>query len=94
MSVFVYSHLQLVLRVVKWVVDRRPDEWDLPLWTLEYAIEYVTPEKIRTFSKAQRLSRPAWSMQNEKLETRSPLNHSFIKTEKLLNLQCRFVSEF
>jgi len=76
------------------MVHRRPDEWDLPLWTLQYAMEDVTPERIRTFSKAQRLSLPVCSMQNQKLETRSPLIHSFIKTEKLLNLQCRFVSEF
>jgi hypothetical protein len=55
----------------------------------------MTPERIRTFSKAQRLSLPAWSMQNEKLETRSPLIHSFIEMKKkMLNLKCRFVSEF
>jgi hypothetical protein len=78
--------------MVKWVVDRRGDKGDLPLWNLRYAIKDVTPE-IRTLSKL-RLSLPAWNMQNEKLETRSPLIHSSIKTEKMPNLQCRFVSEF
>ena len=76
------------------MVDGRPYEWDLSLWTLQYAIEDVTPERIRTFLKAQRLSLPVWSMQNEKLQTRSPLINSLIKTEKLLNLQCRFFFEF
>jgi hypothetical protein len=64
------------------VVDRRREERDLPLWNLQYAIQDVTPERIRTLSKGQRLNLPALSMQNEKLETRSPLIHSFIKMEK------------
>jgi hypothetical protein len=68
--------------MVNWVVDRLRDEQDLPLWNVQFAIKDVTPERIRTLSKAQRLSLPPCSMQNEKLQTRSPLIHSFIKTEK------------
>jgi len=68
--------------MVKWVVDRRRDERHLELWNLQFAIKDVTPERIRTLPKAQKLPLPAWSMQNEKLETRSPLVRSFIKTEK------------
>jgi len=53
--------------MVNWVVDRLRDERDLPLRNVQYAIKDVTPERIRTFLKAQRLSLPAWSMQNGKL---------------------------
>ena len=64
------------------MVDRRRDERNLQTWNLQYAIKDVTPERISMLSKAQRLSLHAWSTQKEKLETRSPLIHSFIKTEK------------
>jgi hypothetical protein len=62
--------------MVKWVVDRRRDERDQPLCTLQNAIKEVTPEEIRTLPKAQRLSFHVWSMQNEKLETRSLVIHT------------------
>jgi hypothetical protein len=77
------------------VVDRRRDEWDQPIWNLQYAIKEVTPDGIRKLTKARRLSIPAWGMQNGKLEARSLLIHTVsLKRKKMLNLQCRFDSEF